>query len=498
MFYVADAANQREERLPPECCESIRQELASANAYFTVKIPPNELNIDPISFKTTILKQDLRKSDVLETELGYLFWRPLYKEKYTAIEADIDEADTQITDEDPLVQAEPESERVAGQRTYALLGLLECFIDPRIKYKKSNNDLYVDDANNQLYFDGFDKTVKEEVSKILTEKGGDTLDITKEAPMIKSLVAALDAYNAIPNYTGKFSHTLQSPTVLRISNLSRRYDINAFIEYTCAVIAKAGTDKTVVVETNEQVDAVREIFKDDKNVKITRNEKDNTTTIVGSPEVVKEIAKVISDEFIEEVFNETPLLYNVATNGSGFQRSKDMLIQKIDPIHYRIILRISTVTDERTAPIIEVEIQDNERFKAKGRPKEMLAFTKSIMDYRQSEIERLRAEAGLFREEKTLVRDEIQRLRKELNDMPDVKIIERLDNRIVIEGPKIQKQEVMDRLEKLQERIRIEKIEIIKNSTEECTIKKMPDKILMAVLNRVQLEVKRYGGKGQI
>lgn len=128
----------------------------------------------------------------------------------------------------------------------------------------------------------------------------------------------------------------------------------------------------------------------------------------------------------------------------------------------------------------------------------MLAFTKSIMDYRQSEIERLRAEAGLFREEKTLVRDEIQRLRKELNDMPDVKIIERLDNRIVIEGPKIQKQEVMDRLEKLQERIRIEKIEIIKNSTEECTIKKMPDKILMAVLNRVQLEVKRYGGKGQI
>jgi len=70
--------------------------------------------------------------------------------------------------------------------------------------------------------------------------------------------------------------------------------------------------------------------------------------------------------------------------------------------------------------------------------------------------------------------------------MPGVVVKEKMDGRIAIEGPKNLQREVVERLERLKERMRIEQIEIIKNTVEIYTLKRMPDKILMASLNRIQ------------
>ena len=98
------------------------------------------------------------------------------------------------------------------------------------------------------------------------------------------------------------------------------------------------------------------------------------------------------------------MLLAVAVKGSDFQKSKDILIENVDGIHYKITLAASKVPVDPAAQI-DVEIQDSQRFKAKGRPKEMLNFANALMDYKQVELDRLRAEAGVFREEKTLNKD---------------------------------------------------------------------------------------------
>ena len=47
---------------------------------------------------------------------------------------------------------------------------------------------------------------------------------------------------------------------------------------------------------------------------MTKNQ-DNTMTIVGNPQVLKEITKVIVDETIEQTYADTPMLLAVAVKG---------------------------------------------------------------------------------------------------------------------------------------------------------------------------------------
>jgi len=99
---------------------------------------------------------------------------------------------------------------------------------------------------------------------------------------------------------------------MKIEGLTQRRDIEAFIDYTCAVIAKKRTDNIMIVEDSEQMTAIKEIFGDDKNVKIDKNEKDGTIEITGSREALQKIAKVIAEDVFEETFLDTPLFLAVA------------------------------------------------------------------------------------------------------------------------------------------------------------------------------------------
>ena len=79
-FFVTDAEHQREIELPNECGEVIRQEMSTSTQLFSVRLPPNELSIDLRNYRVSILQtEDLKQSNVVETDLGYLLWRPFYK-----------------------------------------------------------------------------------------------------------------------------------------------------------------------------------------------------------------------------------------------------------------------------------------------------------------------------------------------------------------------------------------------------------------------------------
>ena len=97
--------------------------------------------------------------------------------------------------------------------------------------------------------------------------------------MMKSLIEALNNFNANPATVGKFTFVPQSTTVLRIAKLSRRHDIRAYTEYLCAVITKKNTDGLMVVHDNEQISAIKELYRGQKDVKMTKNQ-DNTMTIL--------------------------------------------------------------------------------------------------------------------------------------------------------------------------------------------------------------------------
>jgi len=163
--------------LPKEAGDTIIQELPRGAAFITLKIPPDELTIDPTTFKVSLLQadnSDISRSRVIGVDLGYVFWRPMYKSKEIPTD-DIDETDDLEDGEDGLVAVVHEDEKIAGQKIYPLYGIVECFVDKKITYfKGENNEILVDDAN-QIYFGGFEQTINREVSKLLTEHGGDTL-----------------------------------------------------------------------------------------------------------------------------------------------------------------------------------------------------------------------------------------------------------------------------------------------------------------------------------
>ena len=119
---------------------------------------------------------------------------------------------------------------------------------------------------------------------------------------------------------------------------------------------------------------------------------------------------MIVEETFEETFLDTPHLLVVAVSGSDFQKDNDIRIDKVDAAHYQITLAVSKATENPNSQIA-VEVQNPQRFKAKGRPKDVCSFANALLKYKQAELDRLRAEAGVFREEKTLTREEIQRFK---------------------------------------------------------------------------------------
>lgn len=118
------------------------------------------------------------------------------------------------------------------------------------------------------------------------------------------------------------------------------------------------------------------------------------------------------DDSFEYVFLETPLLKAVAINDSVFQTKNDLKIKKVDDTHYEVVLEVSEV-NEKDPPVsvLTVVIEDEQRFKVKGRPKDIVHFTRMFVEYKQSEIDRQRAESQPFREERSFTREQLERVK---------------------------------------------------------------------------------------
>jgi hypothetical protein len=69
---------------------------------------------------------------------------------------------------------------------------------------------------------------------------------------------------------------------------------------------------------------------------------------------------------------------------------------------------------------VNVEIMDKNKFKAIGKPKDMLAFMKAISDYKGLLIDRFRKSAEVFRFDHTIEPGNSQRYMSEFSCYPDV------------------------------------------------------------------------------
>jgi predicted transcriptional regulator YheO len=81
--------------------------------------------------------------------------------------------------------------------------------------------------------------------------------------------------------------------MLLIRKLSSKEEIEAFVEYTCAKILAKKNQIKAVLESDENVLAVKELYRQDKGVKF--NNKDGVVEVVASPATMKEVLKTISD-----------------------------------------------------------------------------------------------------------------------------------------------------------------------------------------------------------
>jgi hypothetical protein len=90
-----------------------------------------------------------------------------------------------------------------------------------------------------------------------------------------------------------------------IRKLSSTEEIKAFVEYTCAKIIAIKNKIRAVVEPDENVLAVKELYCQNKGVEF--NKKDDLIEIAASPATMKKVLNTISDQSFDEVICETPL-----------------------------------------------------------------------------------------------------------------------------------------------------------------------------------------------
>lgn len=193
----------------------------------------------------------------------------------------------------------------------------------------------------------------------------------------------------------------------------------------------------MVVDDTEQVRMVRELNRDNKAVTFRKDDKTNKYNITGDIEALRGIAQIIVDDSFEEVFLGTPLLKAAALNNSIFQTKNDLNFKKIDDTHYEIVLEASKVNQrDPPASALAVEIEDEQRFKVRGSPKDMVFFTRIFSEYKQSEIDRQRAENKPFREERNFTKEELDRVRQALDGIPGIILKQKVGtNTVAIEGP---------------------------------------------------------------